>query len=104
MNLGRPKHKREIDIDKEFQISAIKSIIYDKGSFYLLANKTRGKLGYYLIRMDERKPITKNEQGVDELNGEMIINRGNKLDIGDANMFVLRNKEHGYKELIVSYK
>jgi len=29
---------------------------------------------------------------------------GNKLDIADANMFVLKNEQHGYRELIVSYK
>jgi hypothetical protein len=29
---------------------------------------------------------------------------GNGLDIADANMFVLKNEQHGYRELIVSYK
>ena len=33
-----------------------------------------------------------------------LIKWKNKLDIGDPNMFILRNKEKGYKELIVSYK
>jgi hypothetical protein len=105
INLNRKKKKREIDIDQEFNISSIKSIINDSGSFYILANKTRGKLGYFLIRMDEKRPIVRNPiTDVDELNGEFIINTGNKLDIGDANMFVLKNEEYGYRELIVSYK
>lgn len=105
----KSKEDRELDIDSEFQISAIKSVIYDKGNFYILANKCRNRLGYYLIKMDERIPIEEEvyeqdgkEIRQDVLNGVMIINRGNKLDIGDANMFVLRQKK--YKELIVSYK
>ena len=93
----KSKEDRELDIDSEFQISAIKSVIYDKGNFYILANKCRNRLGYYLIKMDERIPIEEEvyeqdgkEIKQDVLNGVMIINRGNKLDIGDANMFVLR--------------
>lgn len=99
------KKKYEIDIDQEFMISAIKCVIYDRGSFYLLANKTRGKLGLYLIRMDEHAPIVSDKNtGKQELNGEFIINMGNKLNIGDANMFVLSNDRQGYRELILSYK
>ena len=56
LNMSGQKN-REIDIDQEFMISAIKCVIYDRGSFFLLANKTRGKLGLFLIRMDEKAPI-----------------------------------------------
>jgi hypothetical protein len=33
-----------------------------------------------------------------------LIKWKNKLDIGDPNIYVLRNKQKGLKELIVSYK
>ena len=46
------RNQREIDIDDEFEISAIKSIIFDSGSFFILSNKCREKLGYFLIRMN----------------------------------------------------
>lgn len=105
LNLYKKGRNRELDIDDEFHISAIKSIIYDEGSFYILANKSRGKLGMFLFRMDESNPIVKNRKNnSEELNGEFILNMKNKLDIADANMFVLKNEEHGYRELIVSYK
>jgi len=97
-------NRNEIDIDEEFQISCMKSIFYDTGSFYILANKARGKLGLFLVRMNCYHPIVTAKSGREELNGEFIINMGNKLDIADANMFVLRNEQHGYRELIVSYK
>jgi hypothetical protein len=54
--------------------------------------------------MDEKRPIITDEGGHECMNGEMIVNWPNKLDIGDANMYVLYNKENGFKELIVSYK
>lgn len=54
--------------------------------------------------MNSEHPIIRGKGGREELNGEFIINMGNKLDIADANMFVLRNEQYGYRELIVSYK
>ena len=61
-------------------------------------------LGLYLIRMNSCLPKVRNAKtGREELNGEFIINMGNKLDNADANMFILRNEPHGYRELIVSY-
>ena len=45
----------------------------------------------YLLRMDEKNPIVKNRKtNVEELNGEWIVNMGNKLDIADASMLVLK--------------
>lgn len=35
---------------------------------------------------------------------KFLIKWKNKLDIGDTNMFLLRNEVSGLKELIVSYK
>jgi len=43
-----------IDLDEKFRMSNIKEMIYDEedGSFYLLANKYKEKLGMFLIRFD----------------------------------------------------
>ena len=71
----------------------------------MLANKTRGKLGVYLLRMDAKQHMVINSStGKPELSGEFIINMTNKLNMGDANMFILSNDRLGYRELILSYK
>ena len=104
INMNRPRKSRELDIDNDFKITAIKAVIYDDGNFYVLANKSKGKIGYYLFRMNEKRPIVRDENGDEHLNGEFMINWHNKLDIGDANLSVLRNDQKGFKELVVSYK
>ena len=38
------------------------------------------------------------------MESQFLIKWKNKLDIGDPNIYVLRNKQKGLKELIVSYK
>ena len=43
----------EVDLDNEFKISDFKSILYDDGYFYLMANKRENKLGFYLIKIDQ---------------------------------------------------
>ena len=35
---------------------------------------------------------------------QFLIKWTNKLDIGDPNLYILKNEEKGHKELIVSYK
>lgn len=47
-----------------------------------------------MIKFEERSPM----------NHKFFMKWKNKLDISDANVWVLRNKEKKYKELIVSYK
>ena len=42
---------REIDIDETFGIGNIRSIKFNGESFYILANKSDRKLGYYLIQI-----------------------------------------------------
>ena len=79
-----------------YETSQIEQILYDQEDqvFYLLANKYKGKLGLFVVRLFE-------------LNSNMytfLLKIKNKLDVGDANLQVLRNKEKEYKELIVSYK
>ena len=62
--------------------------------FYLLCNKYMERLGVFLIKFDEIQPE----------NHKFFMKWKNKLDISDANVWVLRNKQKKYKELIVSYK
>lgn len=62
--------------------------------FYLLCNKYMERLGVFLIKFDELQPE----------NHKFFMKWKNKLDISDANVWVLRNKQKKYKELIVSYK
>tara|TARA_B110000305_G_C19283047_1_gene560258 strand:- start:185 stop:370 length:186 start_codon:yes stop_codon:yes gene_type:complete len=44
--------KREVDLDELYQIEQISQIILDpeEEQFYMLNNKRRGKLGFYLIK------------------------------------------------------
>jgi hypothetical protein len=51
-------------------------------------------LGFFVIKVSEKDPSDK----------RFLIKWKNKLDIGDPNMFILRNYESKLKELIVSYK
>ena len=41
--------KREIDIDNYFLIGGIRSIINDNSTFYILSNKSKKRVGYFLI-------------------------------------------------------
>ena len=85
-----------VDIDNLFQISCINKVIHDneENCFYMLCNKFQERLGVFLIRFDELNPRKFN----------FLMKWKNKLDISDANVWVLRNKQKMYKELIVSYK
>ena len=87
---------KEVDINDEYQIASIKSVIYDQEEkfYYILSNKFEEKLGFFVIKVSEKDPSDK----------RFLIKWKNKLDIGDPNIYVLRNKEKGLKELIVSYK
>ena len=88
--------QNETDIDSLVGIASIKEIIYDSEDrkFFILANKFDEKLGFFVIKLSETNPK----------DNRFLIKWKNKLDIGDPNMFVLRNNEKGYKELIISYK
>jgi len=60
----------------------------------MLANKHLGKLGFFLININDSKP--------DQFKFDMKYQ--NKLDIGDANIFIIRDEERKFKELMISYK
>ena len=74
----------------------MKQIVYDLEfqTFYIMANKYRGKLGLFIIKLDEENP--------DDY--KFLLKLKNKLDIGDADIEVHKCQEKHYKELIVSYK
>lgn len=95
------KTNNVFDIDEEYRIDCIREIKYDNEdkAFYLLANKQKEKLGFFLIKINEDNPLT------DSL---YLTLWKNKLDIADANITLLRgtDEENGepYKELVISYK
>lgn len=88
----------EVDIDNEYQIANIKQIIYDHedNMFYILSNKYEEKLGFFVLKVNEQDPY----------NSKFLIKWKNKLDIGDASIYVLRNEtgKENIKEIIISYK
>lgn len=85
-----------MDIDEYYNISNIKEIVYDEedGVFYILTNKYLEKLGFFVLKMREEDPK----------NSKFLIKWKNKLDIGDTNFYVLRNRNKGLKEIIISFK
>ena len=50
------EEEHELDIDSQYGVADIKSIINHKRKFYILANKKNRLLGYYLIEIDECDP------------------------------------------------
>lgn len=89
----------EVDIDNEYQIANIKQIIYDNEDdvFYVLCNKYEEKLGFFVLKIRENDPY----------NSRFLIKWKNKLDIGDASIFVLRtsgSRGSNIKEIIISFK
>lgn len=48
----------EYDLDREYEISVIKEIVYDEEDqlFYLLANKYMEKLGFFVLKIKEGSP------------------------------------------------
>lgn len=75
-------------------------IIYDPEDqyYYCCANKFEEKLGFFIIKISEKNP---NEF-------YFLIKWKNKLNIGDPNMYIMKNKSKNYdtdiKELVISYK
>ena len=71
-------------------------MILNPQEFYFLCNKRRGLIGFYIIKFSEADPK----------NYEFLTMWAHKLDIENANMYILRGQENGtaYKELIVGYK
>jgi hypothetical protein len=81
------KSKKETNISKHYEIDAIKEVIYDpeESNYYILSNKFEEKLGFFVIRISEKDPTK----------SSFLIKWKNKLDIGDPNIYVLRNQNKG---------
>lgn len=96
--------KDEVDIDELFQISSVRAINVFEDKFYILANKFRKKLGYFLLELDIDKPMETKQP-------KFVIRWTNKLHIDDAALnFIFTERENlkGEKEkkveMIISYK
>lgn len=68
----------EIDIDEHYNLANIRRIVRGKDCFYVLANKYKNTLGFYLIQIDKNNP---------KMKPEYLINWKNKLDVSDVTMF-----------------
>ena len=90
------KNNIEIDIDAEYGVKNLKDINYDADdkSFFVLANEYKNRMGIYLIKFYETDPY----------NNQFVIRWETFLDIGDVNVFIMRNELTGYKELVIGYK
>jgi len=93
---------RDYDLDALFGISDIKDVLFFEDYFYILANKRKKKIGYFLLKVHEREATWPAESG--NLEDMFIINRTNGLDIGDCDMYIFRDKSSNAPLLVVSYK
>ena len=88
----------EKDLDELYNIGSILCLSFDleDRAFYFLCNCLESIIGFYLIKFDERRPE----------NYKFICKWKHKLNIGDANMQIMRGQDEKrvYKELVISYK
>lgn len=95
------KTKNEIDVDDTFLLGDIKSIVFKNQSFFIMANKYKGKLGYFLLEMKE--DLYDAQQRGEE--PRYVLKWENKLEIGDANIeFFSKQGEDESDVLAISYK
>lgn len=86
----------EVDIDEEYDIKQIETIVFDVEDriFYLLANKYKDYIGFILLKVSEDDPY----------HAKFLMNHCDKLDVGDANIYISKDPVDNSKELIISYK
>lgn len=78
-------HKQiEIDLDEREEVSSIQNIISDNNNFYCLANKKEARLGFYLFSVSMDDP---------DKTSEYLIKWTNKLDIGNCDMHIMKEKD-----------
>lgn len=87
---------KETDLDDLFQISRLKSVIYDLelGLFYILANKFKECVGVYVVMLDANNPS----------DFELIYRKTTMLDIDDCSLVILKSQQRQTKELMLAYK
>ena len=79
--------KIEIDVDETFGIGDIRQIKFYGDSFFILANKSDKKLGYYLIEINAYDPVD------EEKKPKYLINHKSNFDTKDANIHFMRNQD-----------
>jgi len=89
------KKSLEIDLDERENISSLQNIIQDNKYFYILANKKESRLGMYLLKVNINDP--------DE-ESEYLINWTNKLDIGNCDLFMLKQTKTENPCIVISFK
>ena len=75
----------EIDVDDKFLLGDIKSILFKNNKFYVLANKSEKKLGYFLLELDHDLNLCKAPK--------YVIKWENKLEIDDASLNIFQYDE-----------
>ena len=73
--------QRELDIDDLYGVADIRKIIQGDGKFYILANKRNKVMGNYLLSIAE--------SDVETSPPTYLINWKQKLDIADADIFLM---------------
>ena len=79
------KKLHDIDIDELFNVLAIQCIIYDHEdqSFYLLANKKDGFVGFFLIKYNAKNPAVHSP----------VTMWKSLLEIGDSSISIYRGND-----------
>ena len=74
----------------------ITNIIFDseEGDYYIMCNKFQEKLGFFVLKINQMDPNT----------AVFLLRWKNKLEIDDTSMYVLRDNNTGFKELIIGFK
>jgi hypothetical protein len=75
----------DIDIDQLYNVLAIQQVIYDSEdqSFYLLANKKDGYVGFFLIKYNAKNPA---------MHAPVTMWKS-LLEIGDASISIYRGSD-----------
>jgi hypothetical protein len=85
---GDDECNNELDIDETFKLNDLQSVAYYNKKFYVLANKFQKKLGYFLLEMDIDLRLLLDNPDLAHTKYKYIIKWINKLNIGDAQIFV----------------
>lgn len=98
--------QEEVDIDDVYHVSAVNAVLYDdvSGMFFMLTNKYKRSLGYYLIAIDAQKPDASKAP-------KFLMRWMSKLEMDNAALHIIeveRNQICGKKvkkrEIVVSSK
>lgn len=96
IDLRKPKNEQCLVFHKIFNINTILSVVYEvvERDFYIICNKYNENLGFFVLKISQDEPTK----------CTFLIKWKNKLNIGNCTMYILRNPERGYSELIIGFK